>query len=156
MRRSGSTTGSPIARSADSPSVVPAFTGRSPAFNSATRALSTLVALNMTDHPSVPTTVSGDVVSRDGSRVTRQFVSTRQDPGLTQSATDAASKSEVFVVRDLSVYYGSFRAVRDVNLSIRENEITAFIGPSGCGKTTVLRCFNRMNDLILGARVDGA
>jgi phosphate transport system ATP-binding protein len=61
----------------------------------------------------------------------------------------------VFEVRDLAAYYGDFRAVRDVNLDVRENEITAFIGPSGCGKTTVLRCFNRMNDLILGARAEG-
>jgi phosphate transport system ATP-binding protein len=61
----------------------------------------------------------------------------------------------VFDVKDLSVYYGSFRAVRDVALPIRQHEVTAFIGPSGCGKTTVLRCFNRMNDLIDGARVEG-
>jgi phosphate transport system ATP-binding protein len=61
----------------------------------------------------------------------------------------------VFDVRGLSVYYGAFRAVRDVNMQIRRNQITAFIGPSGCGKTTVLRCFNRMNDLIETARVDG-
>ena len=57
--------------------------------------------------------------------------------------------------RDVSVYYGSFRAVRDVTLSMRRNEITALIGPSGCGKTTFLRCLNRMNDLIDGARVEG-
>ena len=61
----------------------------------------------------------------------------------------------VFDVKDLSVYYGSFRAVRDVELKIRRHEVTAFIGPSGCGKTTVLRCFNRMNDLIDTARVEG-
>ncbi len=61
----------------------------------------------------------------------------------------------VFDVKDLAVYYGSFRAVREVNLPIRSQEITAFIGPSGCGKTTVLRCLNRMNDLILTARVEG-
>ncbi|MEY2454426.1 MAG: phosphate transport system ATP-binding protein [Acidimicrobiaceae bacterium] len=61
----------------------------------------------------------------------------------------------VFDVKDLSVYYGSFRAVRDVSLPIRKHEVTAFIGPSGCGKTTVLRCFNRMNDLIDTARVEG-
>ena len=53
------------------------------------------------------------------------------------------------------MYYGDFRAVRDVDLTIRQHEITAFIGPSGCGKTTVLRCFNRMNDLIDVARVEG-
>jgi phosphate transport system ATP-binding protein len=61
----------------------------------------------------------------------------------------------VFDVQDLNVYYGAFRAVRDVNLQVRQHEITAFIGPSGCGKTTVLRCFNRMNDLIEIARVEG-
>jgi phosphate transport system ATP-binding protein len=61
----------------------------------------------------------------------------------------------VFDTRDLDVYYGEFRAVRDVNLEIREHEITAFIGPSGCGKSTGLRCFDRMNDLIESARVDG-
>ena len=61
----------------------------------------------------------------------------------------------VFDVRDLDVYYGSFLAVRDVNLQVRQHEITAFIGPSGCGKSTVLRCFDRMNDLIEGARVEG-
>jgi phosphate transport system ATP-binding protein len=61
----------------------------------------------------------------------------------------------IFDAKNVSIYYGSFRAVTDVSLSIYENEITAFIGPSGCGKTTVLRTFNRMNDLIAGSRVDG-
>ncbi|MGH9249611.1 MAG: phosphate ABC transporter ATP-binding protein PstB, partial [Acidimicrobiales bacterium] len=61
----------------------------------------------------------------------------------------------VFEVRDLAAYYGDFRAVREVTLDVRKNEITAFIGPSGCGKTTVIRCFNRMNDLIPGAHVEG-
>jgi phosphate transport system ATP-binding protein len=61
----------------------------------------------------------------------------------------------VFDVKDLAVFYGTFRAVRDVELTVRRHEITAFIGPSGCGKTTVLRSFNRMNDLIPGARVEG-
>ena len=61
----------------------------------------------------------------------------------------------MFDIRDLSVFYGDFRAVRNVNLVVRRHEITAFIGPSGCGKTTVLRCLNRMNDLVPSARVDG-
>jgi phosphate transport system ATP-binding protein len=61
----------------------------------------------------------------------------------------------VFEVDRLSVYYGEHRAVRDVTLEVRQNEVTALIGPSGCGKTTVLRCFNRMNDLIRSARVEG-
>src|SRR5204862_1018575 len=66
--------------------------------------------------------------------------------------TDAATKLEM---RDVAVWYGDKRAVRDVNLVIPPNAVTAFIGPSGCGKSTILRCFNRMNDLVPGARVDG-
>ena len=62
----------------------------------------------------------------------------------------------VFDVAGLSVYYNDFRAVRDVDIPVRQHEITALIGPSGCGKSTVLRCFNRMNDLIEGARVEGS
>jgi phosphate transport system ATP-binding protein len=65
------------------------------------------------------------------------------------------SESPVFAVKDLSVKYGEFRAVRDVTLDIGEHQITAFIGPSGCGKTTVLRCLNRMNDFIDSAKVEG-
>jgi phosphate transport system ATP-binding protein len=55
----------------------------------------------------------------------------------------------------LNVFYGNFHAVHDVTLSFGRNEITALIGPSGCGKSTVLRCLNRMNDLVVGARVEG-
>ncbi len=61
----------------------------------------------------------------------------------------------VLEARDLAVYYGAFRAVREVDLTLHRGRITAFIGPSGCGKSTVLRCFNRMNDLISGARIEG-
>ena len=68
----------------------------------------------------------------------------------------ADDRAVVFDVGNLNVFYGGFRAVRDVTLPIREREITAFIGPSGCGKTTMLRCFNRMNDLIEIARVTGS
>jgi phosphate transport system ATP-binding protein len=68
----------------------------------------------------------------------------------------ASDDEVVFRLSDLSVYYGTFRAVRNVDMVINKNKITAFIGPSGCGKTTVLRCFNRMNDLIRGARVEGS
>lgn len=71
----------------------------------------------------------------------------------TQSAAQPADYA--MTVRNLNVYYGSFHAVRDVNLNIERNKIIAMIGPSGCGKSTVLRCFNRMNDLIPGARVEG-
>ena len=62
---------------------------------------------------------------------------------------------DVFTVEGLNVFYGDHHAVSEVDLTIKEREITAFIGPSGCGKSTVLRCFNRMNDLIDIARVDG-
>ena len=61
----------------------------------------------------------------------------------------------VFELKRLGVHYGAFQAVRDVSLTVQAREVTAFIGPSGCGKTTVLRCLNRMNDLIDIARVEG-
>jgi phosphate transport system ATP-binding protein len=67
----------------------------------------------------------------------------------------AAAAVPIFEVKDVSIYYGSFRAVTNVSLTIYEHQITAFIGPSGCGKTTVLRTLNRLNDLIVGARVEG-
>ena len=78
---------------------------------------------------------------------------------LEQSSAEQETKTSdnvVLTATDLAVFYGDFRAVRDVNLEIRRGEITAFIGPSGCGKSTVLRCFNRMNDLVAGARVEGS
>ncbi len=58
-------------------------------------------------------------------------------------------------VRDMSFYYGSFRAVKNVSMCMERKKITAIIGPSGCGKSTVLRSFNRMNDFIPGTRVEG-
>jgi phosphate transport system ATP-binding protein len=63
--------------------------------------------------------------------------------------------SPVFEMSDVSVYYGAYQAVRHVDLPVARREITALIGPSGCGKSTILRCFNRMNDLVPGARVTG-
>ena len=69
--------------------------------------------------------------------------------------TPAKPGNAIFNAENVTIYYGSFKAVTDVSLSIYENEITAFIGPSGCGKTTVLRTLNRMNDLIPTARVEG-
>ena len=68
---------------------------------------------------------------------------------------EPSAEDLVFDASELSVFYGDFRAVRDVNMKVRRNEITALIGPSGCGKSTVLRSFNRMNDLIPTARVVG-
>jgi phosphate transport system ATP-binding protein len=71
--------------------------------------------------------------------------------------SNASGTPEIKVkVRDLEVYYGTRRAVRDVNMDIAARSVTAFIGPSGCGKSTILRCFDRMNDLIPSARVRGS
>ncbi len=60
-----------------------------------------------------------------------------------------------FTVRSLEVFYGKFRAVKDINLLVKANAITAIIGPSGCGKSTLLRVFNRMNDLIPSVTING-
>jgi phosphate transport system ATP-binding protein len=65
------------------------------------------------------------------------------------------TRSTKLTIKDFSVFYGNFRAVREVNLEIPANHITAIIGPSGCGKSTFLRAFNRMNDLIPNTHVDG-
>ena len=61
----------------------------------------------------------------------------------------------IFDARDVSVFYGDHRAIRDVSMQITQHDITALIGPSGCGKSTFIRCLNRMNDLIPSARVEG-
>ena len=61
----------------------------------------------------------------------------------------------VFSVKHLNLFYGEKQALKDINIDIHKNKVTAFIGPSGCGKSTFLRCFNRMNELIEGCRVEG-
>ena len=76
-------------------------------------------------------------------------------PTHEREENEGALRELVFELQDLSVYYDSFRAVRDIELAIQKQRITALIGPSGCGKTTVLRCLNRMNDLVETARVEG-
>jgi len=63
--------------------------------------------------------------------------------------------SSIIEVKGLNMWYGNFQALRNINLTIPRHQVTAVIGPSGCGKSTFLRCFNRMNDLIPGARVTG-
>ena len=67
-----------------------------------------------------------------------------------------ADTAPVLDLQNLSVFYGSFRAVRNVTLPVGKGQITALIGPSGCGKTTLLRTLNRMHDLIPGARIEGS
>src|SRR4030065_2167975 len=65
------------------------------------------------------------------------------------------TSSPKIIVRDLSFYYGNFRALKDINLNIAEKMVTAFIGPSGCGKSTLLRTFNRMYQLYPKQRATG-
>lgn len=79
-------------------------------------------------------------------------------PAMTTAVGESRANpdaSTVLDIRGLSVHYGDFLAVAGVDLGLQENQITALIGPSGCGKSTVLRCLNRMNDLIPSARVSG-
>ena len=60
-----------------------------------------------------------------------------------------------FVIKNLNLHYGDFHALKNINMNIPKNQITAFIGPSGCGKSTFLKTLNRMNDLIEGVKIDG-
>ncbi len=76
-------------------------------------------------------------------------------PGAGQSAAAPLNGSYAIAAQDLNVYYGNFRAVKDISLKVRRHQITALIGPSGCGKSTLLRAFNRMNELIPTARATG-
>jgi phosphate transport system ATP-binding protein len=87
--------------------------------------------------------------------VSDEPITTTHEAAIEPAATVDSAPKAVLDITDLAVYYGSFKAVQGVNLKIKANEITAFIGPSGCGKSTVLRCLNRMNDTIPGARVEG-
>jgi phosphate transport system ATP-binding protein len=102
--------------------------------------------MDVTDEVRVPDTVAEPRREEEG----RRFV-------VREGRKDdvAVEREVVFDVQDVSVFYGDFRAVRNVTLPIWKNEITALIGPSGCGKTTFIRCLNRMNDLIDGAHVEG-
>ena len=79
---------------------------------------------------------------------------TKLDITPRQDIQTVESRSKV-ETRDLSVYYGKFKALADINITVQENKITAIIGPSGCGKSTLLRSFNRMNDLTPSAHMQG-
>ncbi len=85
----------------------------------------------------------------------QRFARVDTTPGPT-TVVDVPGREAIFSVDDVSVFYGEHRAVRNVTLDVHRNEITALIGPSGCGKSTFIRCLNRMNDLIPGARVEGS
>lgn len=76
----------------------------------------------------------------------------------TAQGADTAAESQGLglEVRDLSALYGSYRAIRDINMQVAPRKITALIGPSGCGKSTLIRCLNRMHEVVRGATVEGA
>jgi phosphate transport system ATP-binding protein len=77
------------------------------------------------------------------------------DSNAAVATNGQAPSGDVFDLDMSALYYGKFRAVRDIRLTLTKKTITAFIGPSGCGKSTVLRCLNRMNDLVRGFRFEG-
>ncbi|HEY9153221.1 MAG TPA: phosphate ABC transporter ATP-binding protein PstB [Anaerolineales bacterium] len=74
---------------------------------------------------------------------------------VSNNMTQSAESNHKMEIKNLSVFYGKFRALAEINIAIQSNKITAIIGPSGCGKSTLLRSFNRMNDLTPSARMDG-
>jgi phosphate transport system ATP-binding protein len=77
-------------------------------------------------------------------------------PQLPEACGNTPAANEIVIDCNIKeLYYGTFKAVRDTQVPVRKNAITAFIGPSGCGKSTVLRCLNRMNDLVRGFRFEG-
>src|SRR4051794_14715054 len=80
-----------------------------------------------------------------------------QEPVDTSRATvgNFAVDDPIFSCRDVDVYYGTKHAIRKVGIDVARKQVLAMIGPSGCGKSTFLRCLNRMNDTIEGARVEG-
>jgi phosphate transport system ATP-binding protein len=81
---------------------------------------------------------------------------TKQEKAAKLKGTGQAENQPITVtVKDLDLYYGEAQALKNINLDIPTNQVTAFIGPSGCGKSTLLRCFNRLNDLIDICRIEG-
>jgi phosphate transport system ATP-binding protein len=98
-------------------------------------------------------TASGPSPDSGPARTTRPVVAAARTP--VSDTDDAAAARDKIVVRDVNLFYGAKQALRDINLTIPERQVTAFIGPSGFGKSTLLRCFNRMNDLIEGVRMSG-
>jgi phosphate transport system ATP-binding protein len=107
-------------------------------------------------------TADGMITVRRTIDVTEHPARARRAPGghaprpeLREAEERARMLDPIITTDKLSVWYGGYHAVRETDMVIGRNQITAMIGPSGCGKSSVLRCFNRMNDLIASARVDG-
>jgi phosphate transport system ATP-binding protein len=86
---------------------------------------------------------------------TAPAIDTAKIGSLAGASEDVLSREAVFEIADLSVRYGNAVALKETSLVVRKNAVTAFIGPSGCGKSTFIRCLNRMNDVIPGARISG-
>ena len=80
----------------------------------------------------------------------------RQDTQAPPPSPSPSGDDYVMEIRDLHAYYGDALAIKDINLSMRRNSITAVIGPSGCGKSTLVRCLNRMHELVPGGRIEGS
>jgi phosphate transport system ATP-binding protein len=87
--------------------------------------------------------------------VVRAPLSTRSAEGVTETESEEAVGQAKIDIRNLSVFYGKFRAIADISLSIPAHQVTAIIGPSGCGKSTLLRAINRMTDLTPGSHAEG-
>ncbi len=75
---------------------------------------------------------------------------------MSPEPVDLSKHPAIIEVKDLHLYYGQSHALKNISLTMRKNQVTAFIGPSGCGKSTLLRCLNRMNDLIDSVRIEGS
>jgi phosphate transport system ATP-binding protein len=100
---------------------------------------------NVRDQPDVVPAPAPETV---GPRFVSQYAPAAPETG-------SPSADPIFEARDVAVFYGDHRAITDITIKMRKNQITALIGPSGCGKSTFIRCLNRMNDLIPSARVEG-
>jgi phosphate transport system ATP-binding protein len=113
---------------------------------------------NLAPHEAIPTDPAA-IAATDGLRrataATARVGADAYAGGAARGDDDLATLPTAVTLRNVHLYYGSFRAVKDVTLGIPENRITALIGPSGCGKSTLLRSINRMNDLVPSARVEG-
>ena len=85
----------------------------------------------------------------------KRIMEPEKEQSMQSARAEAAASEAKMGVEGLDLYYGEFRALKDVTLDFPKNEVTALIGPSGCGKSTLLKTLNRMNDLVDGCRVDG-
>lgn len=101
-------------------------------------------------------TNGGKMNLQESARAPRVDKPTVAVDGVARRETAIATTRPIIEVKNVDFYYGAKRALKDINVTISEKKATAFIGPSGCGKTTLLRCLNRMNDLVLNTRVTGS